>query len=714
MKIKQTFAVAVFLIVFQSMFSVADVKVKKVEVTDKNKVAYLQNMTILKANHYEPHEIDDSLSVRVHHLYLHRMDYNKRIFLQSDIDKFAKYKYTIDDLMNADLDKKFEFYIKVNEVYNKRISYIESIYEGLLAKPFDYTKSEVYQSDAEKSVYCKSLTDLKDRWRKMLKYQVALRYIDIIEMDNPDSTKNLSAEDYLKGGKIDSKIEAEAREKIANRYKNYFRRINERTNEENFAIYVNAILNAVDPHTTYMPPKDKEDFDIDMTGKFEGIGASLTEKDGYIKVTKIIPGSASWRQKELEPEDVIIKVAQGDEEPLDVVDLPLSEAVQHIRGKKGTEVRLTVKKPTGEIKVIPIIRDVVVLEETYAKDVIIKNDKYGKKYGYIYLPKYYRDFQDRNAPNATDDVKKALLQFKNYDVDGVILDLRNNGGGALVDAIGVVGLFIPDGPMVQVNDNLYGRQVRNDRDFNSYYDGPLVVLVNQLSASASEITSAALQDYERAVILGPEHSFGKGTVQSLLPLDRSLFRSFNKFKPLGSIKLTIQKFYRINGGSTQFKGVIPDIKVPTTYDYLDMGEKDLDYPLKWDKIEAAKYEKWYNKDIYDFDKLRMKSEQRVSSNEAFRFIKERNAKLKAKMEDTDLNLKFDDILNDRLTAKTDVDNLKEKTKEHDYLDIINPNIDDNVENQDSAKQDDFNNWTSNLKKDIYIDEAMSIINDIGK
>ncbi len=714
MKNKKIFAIALLLIAFQTVFSVSESALKKIEVSDKNKVAYLQNMGILKANHYEPHDIDDSLSVRIHHLYLHRMDYSKKTFIQSDIDKFAKYKYLIDDLMNGDLNRKFEFYIEVNKVYQKRINYLKGIYEEILSKPFDFSKNEIYQSDAEKSEYCKSLEDLKERWRKTLKYQVALRYIDIIEMNNPDSTKKLSAEDYLKGGKIDSKIEAEAREKISNRYKNYFRRIDERTDEENFAIYVNSILNAVDPHTTYMPPKEKEDFDIDMTGKFEGIGATLTEKDGYIKITKIIPGSPSWRQKELEPEDLIIKVAQGDEEPLDVVDLPLSEAVQHIRGKKGTEVRLTIKKPTGEIKVVPIIRDVVVLEETYAKDVIIKNDKYGKKYGYIYLPKYYRDFQNRNSRNATDDVKKALLQFKDYNVDGVILDLRNNGGGALVDAIGVAGLFIPDGPMVQVNDNLYGRQVRNDRDFESYYDGPLVVLVNQLSASASEITSAALQDYERAVILGPDQSFGKGTVQSLLPLDRSLFRSFNKFKPLGSIKLTIQKFYRINGGSTQYKGVIPDIKVPTTYDYLDMGEKDLDYPLKWDKIEAAKYEKWYNRNIYNMDKLRMRSENRVTSNEAFQMIKERNAKLRAKMEDTELNLKFDDILNERLNVSSDVESLKEKTKELPYLNIINPNIDDNIEKEDSAKLDEFNNWTSNLKKDIYIDEAMSIINDIGE
>ena len=714
MKTRKIFAIAVILAIFQTVFSASNTTHKKIEVSDKNKVAYIQNMAILSTHHYEPHEIDDSLSTRVHHLFLHRMDYNKKIFIQPDIEKFAKYKYKIDDIMKDRLDSKFDFYILVNEIYFRRVEYLKGIYEDLLSKPFDYTKNEIYESDAEKSVYCKTLDELKERWRKTLKYQVALRYLDIIEMNNPDTSKTLSADDYFKDGNIDSKIEAEAREKIKNRYANYFRRIEERTDEENFAIYVNAILNAVDPHTTYMPPKAKEDFDIDMTGKFEGIGASLTEKDGYIKVTKIIPGSASWRQKELEPEDVIIKVAQGDEEPLDVVDLPLSEAVQYIRGKKGTEVRLTVKKPSGEIKVIPIIRDVVVLEETYAKDVIIKNDKFGKKYGYIYLPKYYRDFQNRNSRNATDDVKKALLKFKNYDIDGVILDLRNNGGGALVDAIGVAGLFIPDGPMVQVNDKAYGRQVRRDNDFDSYYDGPLVVLVNQLSASASEITSAALQDYERAVILGPDQSFGKGTVQSLLPLDRSLFQSLKKYKPLGSIKLTIQKFYRINGGSTQYKGVIPDIKVPTTYDYLEIGEKDLDYPLEWDKIESAKYKKWYNHDIYNINKLKLNSEKRVASNEAFQFIKERNAKLKAKLDDTELNLKFDEILNDRLTAKSDFENLKEKTKEHPYIDIINPNIDDNVESQDTAKLDEFKNWTSSLKKDIYIDEAMSIINDIGE
>jgi carboxyl-terminal processing protease len=457
-----------------------------------------------------------------------------------------------------------------------------------------------------------------------------------------------------------------------------------------------------------MTPQDRDDFNIDMSGKLEGIGARLSEEDGYCKVSEIIPGGPAWKEGRLKAGDYIIKVAQGDGEPEDIVDLPVDDSVSKIRGKKGTEVRLTVKKPNGDIVVIPLVRDVVEIEETFAKAAVITDKKNGMKYGYVKLPKFYRDFTDRSSRNSTDDVRAALEDLSKQKVDGVILDLRDNGGGALADAVDISGLFIDNGPIVQVKDRVNGRQIQRDYNPGISYNGPLVVMVNDLSASASEIAAAALQDYKRAVIVGTSaQSFGKGTVQNMPPLEKYLRNS--QFSPLGSLKLTIQKFYRINGGSTQFKGVRPDVRLPSQDDYLDIGETDYDFPMPWDSIQTAPYKTFSNG--YDLKALNTNSRARIDKNDSFTFVKQQAEKNKQRKNATLIGIGLDALLQQRRELRQDADNMKTSFPEKDYISV--KTFDKDVNHGENSKKL-HDEWVSSIRKDIYLEEASSVLKDLAK
>ncbi len=698
---------------------VAATAIFAVEVTDRNKIVMIETMKYVNQIHYNPHEIDNELSERVFDMYLDRLDYRKRFLLKSDVDKFAKMRDEIDDQINSkDLSDKFEFYVDVNKAFEERLDQVDSFYKELLAKPFNYYDKDSLETDGDKSQWCSDMAHLKERWRKLLEYQTLTRYFmlketaDSIGTDEDEVDEDLMAL-FLKNGKLDPDLEKEARQKVEKATEMMIKRLRDQNTDDRFAIYMNSILNSLDPHTTYMPPKAEEDFNIDMTGQFEGIGARLSQEDGYIKVTEIIPGSASWRQGELEPEDLIIKVAQGNEEPIDVVDMPVDDAVTYIRGKKGTEVRLTVKKATGEIKVIPIIRDVVVIEETYAKAAVLNDTQRNKRYGYVRLPGFYRDFQNKTNRNSTDDVAQAIDLLKDEDIDGMILDLRNNGGGALQDAVSIGGLFIEQGPIVQVSDKIRGTRVHADFDKRVQYDGPLVVLVNQFSASASEILSAALQDYNRAVIIGPKSSFGKGTVQNLNDLDRYVSPIFEYLKPLGSLKLTIQKFYRIDGTTTQYKGVIPDVVVPCPYDYIDIGEREYDYALPYDTIEPAKYDLWKKGKMND-SVVSHRSQARTEENEAFTYLEKRNEALREEREQTRLSLNVVDMIQERQKNKEYRKKMESYLVEREGLDVTLKDLYPPEEEKDASQLEQEQNLITNLKKDIYVTEATFVLDDLNE
>lgn len=669
--------------------------------------------------HYHPHELNNDLSERVYKTFLSRLDFRKRFLLQEDINVLNSYEKKIDDEL-AEIRgwDNFAFYIASRELYEKRVREIQQEIDGLLAQPFDYGREDYLELDPDKTDWCLTPAARTERWRKMLRYEVVQRYFTLLETENKtvDGQEEGVPEEValLDNGRMIPEYEQKAREKIRSRYERILRRLLEQTDDDYFSLYLNSVLNSFDPHTVYMPPINREDFDIDMTGQFEGIGARLSEEEGYIKVTEIIPGSASWRQGELQPEDIILKVGEPGEEPVDVVDMPIRDAVKYIRGEKGTEVRLTVRRPTGEICVIPIVRDVVVIEETYAKYVLLENERLGKSFGYIKLPKFYRDFSDSGSRNATDDVANALEYLKQQGIAGVVLDLRNNGGGALTDAVDIAGLFIEDGPVVQVSQSGSGllTDVHRDTDSRVQYDGPLVVLVNQFSASASEILAAALQDYDRAIVIGPNRSFGKGTVQNLIDFNRWGNLRFTTPDPLGSLKLTIQKFFRIDGGTTQYNGVIPDINLPGYYDYLDIGEREYDYSLKPDSINAVPFSEWQDGKL-NRRRFAELSKKRVMGDPVFSSLKERNDRLRMEREETRTSLAITDMVREHREAQKEADFTREMMEEMDWIGVVRtPEL---PRFKDKTEEETYTDWVTNLRKDVTLAEAMNVLNDmLGK
>ncbi len=667
--------------------------------TKENALAHFLYQS-LEAEHYNPTLVNDQLSKRVYSLYLKSLDPNKRFFLKADIMKISAYQGKIDDELKRGTS---EFYELTGKIFEQRVREVDVLTQSILQKPFNFTIAENFETDPTKIDYAQNGQRLKEQWRLYLKYQTLLAYFDLSNTGGKDK--------FSKEKSVDPKLEAEARAKVAKNLKISLGRILKKKNEERVDYYLNAIASSFDPHTEYMPPQSKDDFDMNLTGRLEGIGASLKEDGEYIKVVEIIPGSPAWRQKALQADDTVLKVAQGNHEPVDVVGMPVTDAVKLIRGKKGTLVKLTVRKPSGRIAVIPIVRDVVVLEETYAKSAVIWNKKTSKKYGYINLPSFYRDYQT-NSRNSADDVRAELQKLNAEKVDGIILDLRNNGGGILDDAVRMSGLFIKDGPIVQIKDGSGKTEVLSDTDPSVVYNGPLVVLVNSLSASASEILAAALQDYGRAVIVGGTSTFGKGTVQVVADLDQYLPLNLISVKPAGSLRLTIKKFYRVSGGSTQWKGVTSDISLPDLYSYLGIQEKAMDYSLPWDTTRAVSYQKWNGQSL-NIPLLRQESVERVNQSKAFQLIINDVARLKKQKELSQESLKFSDFMANQKLLKEEADQLQNlPVTQGAGIEITKPKAD--METPSNPNYQKTKDWLKQIGKDAYINEAWHILTDMDQ
>jgi carboxyl-terminal processing protease len=666
---------------------------------DKQKLQMSLVFANLTQLHFNPPKINDEFSGKVFSIYLKQLDYSKRFLTQGDSTSLALYKTKLDDELNTN---QYEFFEKVNEIYEKRLELVSTFYKPYLAAPIDFTAHEKIQLEADKRSFAKDEAELKEQWRKYLKYQVLVNIQSKLDMQEKAQAKS----DTSVKIKTYEVLEQEARAKVQKDQEEMFKRLQRETKSERFAEYVNAVVHVFDPHSDYFPPKEKENFDIQMSGKLEGIGATLQEKDGYVKVMSIVPGSPSYKQGELKPEDFILKVAQGDEEPVDIVDMRLDNAVKLIRGKKGTTVKLTIKKPDGAIKVISIVRDVVVMEESYAKSVIIEDTKNKQKIGFISLPSFYADFNDRNGRTCSEDIKKELMKLKAENVDGIILDLRNNGGGSLQDVVTMGGYFIDEGPIVQVKGREASPYVFSDDNPGVIYDGPLVILINQFSASASEILAAAMQDYKRAIIIGST-SFGKGTVQRFYDLTAP-----GSNEALGSAKITTQKFYRINGGSTQLIGVVPDIVLPDIYRYLELGEKEMDYALPSDRIPKSSYDIW-NKNSLNVTAIQTKSKARTEKNETFKHINSNAEYLKFKQNNTNYTLNLKLYQEEQKATKKEEENFKKEEKEiTDWqfatLKADAPALSDSVVVARSKT------YIKALQKDAYLYEAVQVIKDIRK
>jgi len=596
----------------------------------------LQGLTVA---HYQPAKLDDQFSQRVFDLYLKRVDVNKQLLLAPEVAQLQQFQTKIDDELKAGTH---EFLDVTSQLVSKRTVELQALYRQILAKPFDFSTQEDWETDPLKATFAANSAAQREQWRKLLKYQTLAQLSELMDEEARKKDKPLAATSasatpatISERPRTLAELEAEARKRVLKYYDESFADELQTDANDRLAEFANAIANSYDPHTDYFAPIARDNFDISISGRLEGTGAQLQQDDGQLKVADIVAGSASFRQGELKVGDVILRVAQGAAEPVSVEGMRFEKAVKLIRGPKGTEVRLTVRKPNGATVVIPIIRDVVVIEETYAQSAIVKRD--GRNYGYIHLPGFYADFGGKGGRSSADDVRTELSKLSKENVAGVVLDLRYNGGGSLQDAVAMGGLFVPGGPMVQVKPSRGRAQALDDKDPQVQYGGPLVVLVNKYSASASEILAAAMQDYRRAVVMGST-TYGKGTVQQVFDLDNAVSPELKALKPLGSLKLTLQKFYRVNGGSTQFKGVVPDITLPDVLSSHAKGEKEADYPLQWDEIAPATYQPTNTLTVRTLEKLRAASAARVAANPGFRLITEAAQRATERRKQTSLSL----------------------------------------------------------------------------
>jgi carboxyl-terminal processing protease len=658
---------------------------------------------LLEQGHYSPKPIDDNFSKVVLNKFIEDMDGDKNIFLQSDIDGFKKFENKIDDeIHGAELISFFT----ISGVYINRLKETAGLYNELLAKPFDFSKDEDVMLDREKLSNPKNEAERKEIWRKRLKYLTLDRYSLALELRE----KNKDSANFKY--KADSTLEREARDAVRKQIDRYFStKINRENNDENFSTFVNAITGTMDPHTNYFAPIDKRTFDEGMKGSFYGIGAQLKEDDGKIKISSLISGGPAWKAGELKVEDEIIKVAQGNEEPVDVTGYSVTDAVKIIRGaKKGSEVKLTVRRVDGSVKIISIIRDEIKLDDTFARSAIINGEK---KLGYIYLPEFYVDFADPNGAKCSQDVAREIEKLKAENVEGIIMDLRSNGGGSLPEVVKMVGLFIEDGPVCVVKGRGEDKPYQwKDKDKSVLYTGPLTVMVDEFSASASEIFAAAIQDYKRGIVIGSTSTFGKGTVQRNIPLnpesENAMF-SNKEVEDLGSVKLTLQKFYRVNGGATQLKGVTPDIVIPDRFEYLKFREKDNTAALPWDEIARAEYKPWTS--TISNDVVVKYSDAEIAKNTTFN-------KIKASIEWLE---KYSDKAYPLSLTKyrQEQKELKAKQKELDNLFKLNKelpvkNIEADMAAINAAKEKIEKNtaWLKRVSGDIYIDETVKVMNNM--
>ncbi len=706
---------------FIFLFSIAGVTQAKNSKKDLLVGATLK--AYLEQYHYRRRPLDNNLSKEAFKLFIKKIDPRKEFLTLGDIKQLKQFESLLDDQM---ISGNISLAQKALDLKMARIKQLQKVYTAYFStKKIKLNKKGTVEFDPEKRDYFTSDNDLSIHWNKSFQQSIVSNYLGLIEEQNGGKKSLMeSKKKKNKKKKVKKKSMAQLRldaiKDVKKKYKNLFERYLKDTVNDYKEYFYNAIANVYDPHTTYFPPKKKEDFDIDISGSLEGIGAVLQEDGGYIKVVNIVPGGAAWRQKELEADDLILKVEQKGKETVNLVGMRVDDAVQYIRGKKDTKVTLTVKKASGTRKKITIVRDMVRIGESYAKSSILQHKKQKVKVGYINLPKFYRDFGgDHGERNCSDDVRKEIKLLKQNGAKGIILDLRSNGGGALEDARQISGLFIKKGPIVQVRNQMGQVNVLRDDDNEILYDGPLVVMTGRFSASASEIVAGALQDYRRAVVVGGKQTHGKGTVQTILSLNKGPIMSmlepqFN----LGALKFTIQKFYRISGSSTQFKGITPDIIIPDRNSYIDQRENELDFSLPWDEISGQKFTIW-DKPL-NIPLLRKRSLARVKKNP--RLIKEVKslAYLTKRKKDTKLEI---DLKSMRQMAK---DN--EKKVEELKFDKINKNIlvshyEASLKSSITIKKEDEKHWEKDFKerktdwveqlqRDGELEEGMNIIVDM--
>tara|TARA_B100001109_G_scaffold53270_1_gene42902 strand:- start:2730 stop:4841 length:2112 start_codon:yes stop_codon:yes gene_type:complete len=673
---------------------------KDFETDDKDSLVIQLITYVLDQAHYLDKEIDDNFSEEVFDTFIENIDPYKRYFYASDYKDFSKYKFSIDDsFKNPDLT----FFNLVHDRFINRISETKSIYKKILSTPFDFTKQEQFNLDIDEMEYVNNESELYDRWRRLLKIYVIENYHDEIKDDQRKFEKDST---FLI--RSNAEIEETVRLDLSQTMDESYRVLQEELQRQDwFSIYINSFVSQYDPNTSYLDPDSRDRFDVDISGNYAGIGAMLRKKIDKVEITEIISGGPAWRDNSLEKGDAILKVRQEDEdEAVSILGMRLSDAVKLIKGEKGTNVYLTVKKVDGSVSEISIKRDIVLLEETYIRSSIVS--KSDLKYGVINIPKFYIDFDNQSNRDAAKDLRLEINRLKEEGVKGLVIDLRNNGGGSLKTVVDMAGMFIKNGPVVQVKYFDKEKQILSDRDRSILWTGPLVILVNEGSASASEILAAAMQDYKRAIVIGGNQTWGKGTVQVVFPLNRMVRGNTNG--DLGALRYTTQKYYRINGGSVQLEGVKSDINVPYRYKYLDFGEKDSDNPMQWDEIGKADYSTWQSN--FDFNQAIEKSKVRMENNNYLKLVDENAKWIKSVRDNKIVNLNYDDFKEE--IEKNSLETEKFKALDDYSMDYTFNSLpyEINLISSDSVLGMKRERWHKSLSKDIYIEEALNVLSDL--
>jgi len=673
---------------------------KDFDTSDKDSLVIQLITYVLDQAHYLDKEINDDFSEKVFNTFVENLDPYKRYFYSTDIEDFSKYKYSIDDsFKNPDL----EFFELVYNRYNKRFTESKLIYSEILSNPFNFDLDELCECDFEKLDYVDNKNDLYERWRKLLKIYVIDNYHDEIK----DDQRKLDEDSTFTSRSV-KEIEKSVRGDLFDTMNDSYRFMQEELQRQDWlSVYINSFVSQYDPNTSYLDPESRERFDVDMSGNYAGIGARLQKKIDKVEITEVISGGPAWRENILEKGDIILKVRQENEdEATGILGMRLSEAVKLIKGEKGTKVYLTIKKVDGSVSEISVKRDIVLLEETYIKSSIV--EKNSNSFGIINIPKFYIDFDNQSNRDAAKDLRTEINRLKEEGVQGLIIDLRNNGGGALKTVVDMAGMFIKTGPVVQVKYFDKEKQILSDRDRSILWSGPLVILVNEGSASASEILAAAMQDYKRAIIIGGNQTWGKGTVQNVFPLNRMVKGNTNG--DLGALRYTTQKYYRINGGSVQLEGVKSDINVPYRYKYLDFGEKDSENPLQWDEIEKADYSLWQSN--FDFDQAIEKSKIRMQENDYLKLVDENAKWIKSIRDDKELNLNYNKFKEEIEKNSIQTEKFKAITEYSSDYNFNSLPYEINLIAADSILGLKRKRWHTTLSKDIYIEEALNVLSDL--
>lgn len=677
-----------------------DEKMQTIMVSVKNTLSYL---------HYSPKPINDAYSQDVYDKYFESVDASKRYFLQSDMDEFKKHYTKLDDYLNQG---NLIFYkLTVDRLY-QRVDDIDKMTQDIFSKPINLNEDEELIIEPKKRTNPADAKQQYNEWKKYIKYNI-LQEIETLnskeeaQKKKKDSVVNNKLKDTIKYEPLSAEKKREkATAEVKDLITDSFRRFKKRKKMDWFSVYMNAYTEVFDPHTNYFSPKNKEEFDMQFTGKVIGIGALIQEKRGYLYLGELTIGAPAWKSKQLTSGDKILKVrSKPNEEPVNVVGMLSDEAVRLIRGEKGTPVTLTVEKKDKTIKEVTMIREEVTIEDTFARSIVV-NSKNGKKYGFIYLPSFNVEFEKENGGrNASDDIKAELIKLKKENVEGIILDLRSNGGGSLTEVGDIMGLFMNSGPYVQVKDSRGKIQVLTDKSNQPIWTGPLVIMQNELSASASEILAGAMQDYGRAAVIGSPSSFGKGTVQTFVELNRFL----NTNDDFGALKLTIQKFYRVSGESTQRKGVEADLKMKDFFSYAEVGERFDQFALPWDKIEATNYKKLTGLNV---PQLQAELDKQLVNNNNYKLLQESAEWKEAldKEETIPLNqAKFNELMK---TRKAQIEKFKGLDKFNNGLKFTLHTDEAERIKKDEAFAKKTENWRKNLERDFYLEETVDVLSKI--